>query len=66
MSSSHEGLEDRILAALELALAEGRTEAAEHLLRALEALCSDVSPGSLLADAYLTATGKRTLRRPRH
>ena len=32
-------LEDQVLAALERALAEGRTEAAEHLLRALEALC---------------------------
>ena len=46
-------LEEQVLAALERSLAEGRLEAAEHLLRALEALCGDASPGSVLAEAYL-------------
>ena len=59
-------LEEQVLAALERALAEGRSEAAEHLLRALEALCGDASPGSVLADAYLTATGERAPGRSRH
>ncbi|TDH62326.1 hypothetical protein E2C06_12000 [Dankookia rubra] len=45
-------LEDQVAAALERAVAEGELEAAEHLLRALEALCGDASPGSVLADAY--------------
>lgn len=57
-----ESLEDRILAALELALEEGQAEAAEHLLCALEALCGDAPPGSPLADAYLMAIGKRAPR----
>ncbi|SDD48433.1 hypothetical protein [Belnapia rosea] len=46
-------LEEQVLAALERALAEGQLEAAEHLLRALEALCGDALPGSVLANAYL-------------
>jgi hypothetical protein len=62
----HPNLEEQILAALERALAEGRSDTAEHLLRALEALCGDASPGSPLADAYLTATGERALRQSRH
>lgn len=45
-------LEDQVVAALERALTEGELEAAEHLLRALEALCEDASPGSVLPDAY--------------
>lgn len=49
-------LEDQILAALERALAEGRLEAAEHLLRALEALCEDGLPGASLAVAHLVAS----------
>lgn len=44
-------LEEQVLAVLKRALEEGRTEAAEHLLRALETLCEDASPGSALADA---------------
>ena len=59
-------LEEQILAALERALAEGRSDAAEHLLRALEALCGDAMSGSPLADAYLTATGERAPRQSRH
>ena len=51
----HEGrrLEQRILVALTQALAEHQSEAAEHLMRALEALSDDAVPGSPLADAYL-------------
>jgi len=60
-------LEEQILAVLRRALAEGQAEAAEHLLRALEALCGDASPGTpLLADAYLTAAGDRARDRSRH
>ena len=59
-------LEEQILAALERALAEGRSDTAEHLLRALEALCGDASPGSVLAEAYLTAVGARAPDRSRH
>ncbi len=51
----HKGrrLEQRILVALTQALAEHQSEAAEHLLRALEALSEDAVPGSPLADAHL-------------
>jgi hypothetical protein len=59
-------LEDEVLAALERALRERRHDVAEHLLRALEALCGDASPGSPLADAYLTAAGELAPGRPRH
>ncbi|WP_149536711.1 hypothetical protein [Siccirubricoccus phaeus] len=59
-------LEEQILAALERALAEGRSEVAEHLLRALEALCGDASPGTPLADACLAAIGARAPERSRH
>ena len=45
-------LEDRILAALRHAMADGRLDVAEHLLRALEVLAPDGSPGSSLARAY--------------
>lgn len=51
-------LEEQILAALEQALEEGQVKASEHLLSALEALCVDAPPGSVLADAYLTAAGE--------
>lgn len=61
-----QSLEEQILAALELALEEGQAEAAEHLLCALEALCGDASPGSVLAEAYLTAVGARAPDRSRH
>jgi hypothetical protein len=59
-------LEEQVLAALERALAERQTEAAEHLLRALEALSGEASPGSVLADAYRTATRERGPERSRH
>lgn len=49
-------LEDQILAALRLALAEGHLDAAEHLLRAMEVLREEV-PGTALADAYLALAG---------
>ena len=51
----HKGrrLEQCILAALTQALAEHQSEAAEHLMCALEALSEDPVPGSPLADAYL-------------
>ncbi|WP_188904331.1 hypothetical protein [Caldovatus sediminis] len=48
-------MEELILAAFRRADAEGRRDAAEHLMRALEALCPclDVAPGgSALAEAY--------------
>jgi hypothetical protein len=61
---SPRSLDEQILAVLERALAEGRSEAAEHLLRALEVLCREASPGSPLADAYLTIAGQRVRRRP--
>jgi hypothetical protein len=48
-------LEIRILNALKLALAEGHVDVAEHLLCALEALDSNCTPGSALAEAYLSA-----------
>lgn len=63
---SSPSLEEQILAALKRALAEGRAEAAEHLLRALEALCGDASPGTLLANAYLTVAEGRASKRFRH
>ena len=34
-------LEDQVLAALERALQEKRSDVAEHLLRAIEVLCAD-------------------------
>lgn len=57
-------LEEQVLTVLERALAEGRSEAAEHLLRALEALCGGAPPGTPLADAHPTAAGERAPRRP--
>jgi hypothetical protein len=59
-------LEDQVLAALERALRERREDVAEHLLRALEALCEDASPGSPLADAYLAVVAPRGSCRRRH
>lgn len=46
-------LERQILDAFIRAYAEGRLEAAEHLLRSLEALQKDFLPGSELDEAYL-------------
>ena len=53
MSSSR--LEAQVLAAFRRAEAEGHRDAAEHLMRALEALCpypNMVPGGSALSDAY--------------
>ncbi len=46
-------LENQVLAALQHAMAEGRLDVAEHLLSALEMLCTDEIGGTPLADAYL-------------
>ncbi len=58
------GLEDEILAVLARATKEGRRDVVEHLLRALEALCSDPSPGSPLAEAYLVLFSDRGPKPP--
>ena len=52
-------LDAQVLAALERALAEGQFEVAEHLLRALEALCPDAALGSPLGEAYLAVAAPR-------
>jgi hypothetical protein len=60
-------LEDLILAALERAIAEGRTDVAEHLLCALEASDACCAPGTPLGRAYLSALGPAVVdvgRRP--
>jgi hypothetical protein len=62
-------LEDLILAALERAIAEGRTDVAEHLLCALEACDACCAPGTPLGRAYLSALGPAVVdvgRRPGH
>ena len=46
-------LKDRILIALRQAMAEGRLDVADHLLRAIEILATGPVPGSVLAEAYL-------------
>ncbi|MBA3516065.1 MAG: hypothetical protein H0T75_00025 [Rhizobiales bacterium] len=55
-------LEDQILTAFKRALAEGRSDVAEHLLRALEALQPHPTQGSSVADAYraIVAMAKRS------
>lgn len=50
-------LENQILTALRRALAEGRLDAAEHLLRALEVLCAGAAPDPRLDEAYLAGVG---------
>ena len=47
-------LERRTLAAFRQAVDNGRLDFAEHLLRALEVLGPDATPGSPLAEAYLS------------
>lgn len=59
-------LEDEVLAALKRAIRERREDAAEHLLRALEALCEDASPGTPLASAYFVAVAPQQGRRRYH
>ncbi len=49
----HGALEDQILIALRQAMAEGRLDVADHLLRAIEFLAIGPVPGSVLAEAYL-------------
>jgi hypothetical protein len=56
-------LEEQVLAVLKRALTEGRVEAAEHLLRAVETLCGDACPGSARASAYV-ALAEATFRAP--
>ena len=51
-------LEHQVLAALKCALVEERLDAAEHLLRALEALCAEAALDSPLAEAYSAAIGR--------
>ena len=46
-------LEGRISTAFEQAMADGRSDLAEHLLRALEALASARTPDPTLDRAYL-------------
>jgi hypothetical protein len=46
-------LEDSILTAFSQAMADARTDVADHLLRALETLCLDEMLGSAVAEAYL-------------
>ncbi len=58
-------LEDKVLAALGQALRQQRPDVAEHLLRALQALCGDAMPGSPLADAYLLVGRDTTPGQPR-
>jgi|GEM_PF-6705082 hypothetical protein len=53
-------LEELIPQAFKRALSEERSEAAEHLLRALEALEPNATPGSSVARAYL-AISDRTI-----
>jgi hypothetical protein len=52
-------LEEQIAAAFQRALAERQTDAAEHLLQALEALCDDAVPDTPLAEAYFAMVGPR-------
>lgn len=50
-------MESRIFAAFEQAIAEGRLDVAEHLLRALEVLATARTPEALLDRAYLRIAG---------
>jgi hypothetical protein len=59
-------LEEKVLAAVDQALCEQRLDVAEHLLRALEALCGEAVPGSSLVDAYLAVAETSVPRRPGH
>jgi hypothetical protein len=54
-----QSLEEQIAAAFQRALAERQTDAAEHLLEALEALCDDAVPDTPLAEAYFAMVAPR-------
>jgi len=49
----HGALQGRILIALRQAMAEGRLDVADHLLRAIEVIAKGPVAGSVLAEAYL-------------
>jgi hypothetical protein len=59
-NSRNSPLEDQILEAFKRALSEEQSEAAEHLLRALEVLQPDPMPTSSVAKAY-RAIADRTI-----
>ena len=61
MAARH-SLEGKILAALKAAFAEGRLDVAEHLVRALEILEPEPSPGSALGQAYAMIVGSKQRR----
>lgn len=64
--AARQPLEGKILAALKAAFAEGRLDVAEHLVRALEILEPEPSPGSALGQAYAMIVGSQNkLRRSR-
>ena len=62
MAARH-SLEGKILAALKVAFAEGRLDVAEHLVRALEILEPEPSPGSALGQAYAMIVGCQNKQR---
>lgn len=51
-------LTDQILTAFKQAEFENRLDVADHLLQALETLCSDEATGSPLAEAYMSIAGR--------
>jgi hypothetical protein len=62
MAARH-SLEGKILAALKAAFTEGRLDVAEHLVRALEILEPEPSPGSALGQAYAMIVGCQNKQR---
>ena len=62
-----QSLEKQILDVFNRAMDDGQLDAAEHLLRALEALASDGMRTSILGDAYATIarSGSRSCPRRR-
>jgi hypothetical protein len=58
-------LEDQGLAALRQAMIDGRPDVAEHLLRALEALCPGAPLGLPAAEAYLLLAADEAPKRCR-
>ena len=51
-------LPDQILTAFNQAEMENRLDVADHLLQALETLCSDEATGSPLGKAYMSIAGR--------